>query len=116
MRRQTTRIVFFFFNDTATTEIYTLSLHDALPIFQLYVVGVFTSFTLSQTGMVRHWRKEGRRRSEEHTSELQSQSNLVCRLLLEKKKLANFLSSPWVLAWLVLVAVISVLLRPAACR
>src|SRR2546427_6847476 len=92
--------LFFFFNDTATTEIYTLSLHDALPILH-----------------VEHGRRTGRRerraarqtleqhhaervkiraavhigdslrlRSEEHTSELQSQSNLVCRLLLEKKK------------------------------
>src|SRR5436190_14687826 len=74
---------FFFFNDTATTEIYTLSLHDALPIYR------------------RHSRLMSRRakapsdplhlavfrdRSEEHTSELQSHSDLVCRLLLEKKK------------------------------
>src|SRR2546429_4181638 len=69
---------FFFFNDTATTEIYTLSLHDALPICPC-----------------RHWRsprsRPGRRpswpRSEEHTSELQSRLHLVCRLLLEKKKI-----------------------------
>src|SRR6266700_8220779 len=66
---------FFFFNDTATTEIYTLSLHDALPIFH----------------GPRCWRRRrpggaDRRRSEEHTSELQSRENLVCRLLLEKKK------------------------------
>src|SRR2546428_4996550 len=76
---------FFFFNDTATTEIYTLSLHDALPIFD-------------STGWRFHWMKRWRRlrrnreqasirrRSEEHTSELQSRSDLVCRLLLEKKK------------------------------
>src|SRR2546430_17238063 len=79
---------FFFFNDTATTEIYTLSLHDALPIFGAcgsaigppahaapridYVDGAIEPIL--------------ERRSEEHTSELQSQSNLVCRLLLEKKK------------------------------
>src|SRR2546430_12348400 len=74
---------FFFFNDTATTEIYTLSLHDALPI--------------SLNHGRQHQRADGRvgveigaheqhQRSEEHTSELQSQSNLVCRLLLEKKK------------------------------
>src|SRR2546430_8169457 len=72
---------FFFFNDTATTEIYTLSLHDALPISR---------------GPTERAREHGpvranvvavqRPRSEEHTSELQSQSNLVCRLLLEKKK------------------------------
>src|SRR6266481_9712674 len=67
---------FFFFNDTATTEIYTLSLHDALPISKNHP----------------RRRAEGRRscedfwRSEEHTSELQSQFHLVCRLLLEKKK------------------------------
>src|SRR5260221_10906509 len=86
MIEHSTRIFFFFFNDTATTEIYTLSLHDALPI------------------SIPHWRARcqcpcppllfaGRRlghkapaRSEEHTSELQSHSDLVCRLLLEKKK------------------------------
>src|SRR2546427_13301410 len=83
-------LIFFFFNDTATTEIYTLSLHDALPI--------------SPTIPAAHLRdRDGnveplshghdtlasgvpQGRSEEHTSELQSQSNLVCRLLLEKKK------------------------------
>src|SRR5688572_32108360 len=89
----------FFFNDTATTEIYTLSLHDALPIYAV----------LGRPEEGRHGHADGprgdrqevpevrevpreavhrqdRRRSEEHTSELQSQSNLVCRLLLEKKK------------------------------
>src|SRR2546430_17636620 len=73
---------FFFFNDTATTEIYTLSLHDALPIFGFIAVGVFrhTGFKFGRWWDVGWWR------SEEHTSELQSQSNLVCRLLLEKKK------------------------------
>src|SRR6516165_4358606 len=69
---------FFFFNDTATTEIYTLSLHDALPIA---APGTWSSHWS-------HWAMEPATtcRSEEHTSELQSQSNLVCRLLLEKKK------------------------------
>src|SRR2546430_10196226 len=78
---------FFFFNDTATTEIYTLSLHDALPI----------SNTCGSTSAdPTSWRPASQKRatncsptavrSEEHTSELQSQSNLVCRLLLEKKK------------------------------
>src|SRR2546427_1639201 len=83
--------MFFFFNDTATTEIYTLSLHDALPIFFLR-----ERWTLLPVGAAdrRAFPPAGRRglrgtapaRSEEHTSELQSQSNLVCRLLLEKKK------------------------------
>src|SRR2546430_15554421 len=77
-------LLFFFFNDTATTEIYTLSLHDALPISP-YSSSIrrprnFTAtiaiFSLAPIYL----------RSEEHTSELQSQSNLVCRLLLEKKK------------------------------
>src|SRR2546430_17685301 len=74
---------FFFFNDTATTEIYTLSLHDALPISwdeghgMGHVIG-----RAEPRGLL-----EDNVRSEEHTSELQSQSNLVCRLLLEKKKI-----------------------------
>src|SRR5256885_12700243 len=87
---------FFFFNDTATTEIYTLSLHDALPIF---IMGQMLSddrnrslafgrnsdlvipghHVAAKTGTTND-------RSEEHTSELQSPCNLVCRLLLEKKK------------------------------
>src|SRR2546429_7384643 len=80
---------FFFFNDTATTEIYTLSLHDALPIWPS-----------SRPRVRRPWTRRLRRgcaragpspspspsRSEEHTSELQSRLHLVCRLLLEKKK------------------------------
>src|SRR2546430_16639152 len=78
---------FFFFNDTATTEIYTLSLHDALPIFRRRSLGRYHS---RGTGTTRvgstEERSLSRARSEEHTSELQSQSNLVCRLLLEKKK------------------------------
>src|SRR2546427_7890740 len=83
---------FFFFNDTATTEIYTLSLHDALPI---WCRGADPSQTGARDRDRRRGGRRGRRhraclarsrRSEEHTSELQSQSNLVCRLLLEKKK------------------------------
>src|SRR2546430_7704549 len=79
-------LFFFFFNDTATTEIYTLSLHDALPIYW-----AFRRFCClaSRTARMRKRRAPARdafSRSEEHTSELQSQSNLVCRLLLEKKK------------------------------
>src|SRR2546430_12252322 len=71
---------FFFFNDTATTEIYTLSLHDALPISRRSDgrPGLEAPAPLEPS--------VPRVRSEEHTSELQSQSNLVCRLLLEKKK------------------------------
>src|SRR5690242_21265104 len=78
--------LFFFFNDTATTEIYTLSLHDALPIS---TVTIFSSCrrTCSSTRSSPTTTKVIReRRSEEHTSELQSHVNLVCRLLLEKKK------------------------------
>src|SRR2546430_16008993 len=73
--------VFFFFNDTATTEIYTLSLHDALPICDARVDlrCLDEAFDLEILALLHV-------RSEEHTSELQSQSNLVCRLLLEKKK------------------------------
>src|SRR2546427_9135413 len=75
--------VFFFFNDTATTEIYTLSLHDALPILVLDLEP--EAIAAEQLREILRARL-GRLRSEEHTSELQSQSNLVCRLLLEKKK------------------------------
>src|SRR2546430_7555316 len=78
--------VFFFFNDTATTEIYTLSLHDALPI-SLSQKGEGNEFFHLTSALNFSWSALTRRqRSEEHTSELQSQSNLVCRLLLEKKK------------------------------
>src|SRR2546421_426777 len=96
---------FFFFNDTATTEIYTLSLHDALPIYfdedihavyqfnqqALAPLQNFDTGTISGAAFARmtvaptdEFRVSGR--SEEHTSELQSRSDLVCRLLLEKKK------------------------------
>src|SRR6202008_5187191 len=74
------RANYFFFNDTATTEIYTLSLHDALPIFYGAVQGV-----IDRRG-VHHELTNINARSEEHTSELQSRQYLVCRLLLEKKK------------------------------
>src|SRR2546430_15834008 len=94
---------FFFFNDTATTEIYTLSLHDALPISS-FRRNIESQDSTMKSPVVAVWTKNSsyysRRpeperiallvsminRSEEHTSELQSQSNLVCRLLLEKKK------------------------------
>src|SRR5260370_40177779 len=85
---------FFFFNDTATTEIYTLSLHDALPI-STPTAGLEFNMPpsrrersgLARTNYATSARaKEEVLRSEEHTSELQSHLNLVCRLLLEKKK------------------------------
>src|SRR5688572_32414884 len=87
----TISLVFFFFNDTATTEIYTLSLHDALPIWRGCVRLAPAREGLSAVGgghphRVQPVRGRAHARSEEHTSELQSQSNLVCRLLLEKKK------------------------------
>src|SRR5256886_7337848 len=85
--------IFFFFNDTATTEIYTLSLHDALPILVVLrrahgPLELRARRHVPDVGVGRqqHLVVEEDVRSEEHTSELQSQSNLVCRLLLEKKK------------------------------
>src|SRR5437867_12291647 len=78
---------FFFFNDTATTEIYTLSLHDALPIFgaipevRVWIDEVHDIEVLADEKV-----SQDLKRSEEHTSELQSPYDLVCRLLLEKKK------------------------------
>src|SRR2546426_2874392 len=84
---------FFFFNDTATTEIYTLSLHDALPILWSRRVPESSTKTCSsrapgsaRTRTPRRGTSAPTTRSEEHTSELQSPCNLVCRLLLEKKK------------------------------
>src|SRR2546428_9035974 len=103
--------LFFFFNDTATTEIYTLPLHDALPIS-------FKSPSRNEDGFSRRARfqnlfvsagglgkrqlladdraKSAEARSEEHTSELQSRSDLVCRLLLEKKKSERLLNTTYV--------------------
>src|SRR2546430_17710013 len=91
--------MFFFFNDTATTEIYTLSLHDALPISSSRSIPTpqncssppssappTSSIPGTATWCSRCAISRVAARSEEHTSELQSQSNLVCRLLLEKKK------------------------------
>src|SRR2546422_1581792 len=92
---------FFFFNDTATTEIYTLSLHDALPISEvvrvrpvltvgfagaLLLAGEFEGVEARLRDAERWLDLTGSERSEEHTSELQSRLHLVCRLLLEKKK------------------------------
>src|SRR2546426_2445834 len=101
----TTQCIFFFFNDTATTEIYTLSLHDALPICDALglpeaEVGPVVAAVRGLVDAVPNGRAVPRprltatdpNRSEEHTSELQSPCNLVCRLLLEKKKtITNFL-------------------------
>src|SRR3712207_9307760 len=99
--------VFFFFNDTATTEIYTLSLHDALPIWTRGGSYWILSFSPDQACCGAGYRtasglllgqfgyafpQQGpllAKRSEEHTSELQSRQYLVCRLLLEKKKYIN---------------------------
>src|SRR2546426_7671863 len=91
-------LFFFFFNDTATTEIYTLSLHDALPIYRPRVhvppparfrclmaeCEMLSSVRFGEASLFSRTVAGGR--SEEHTSELQSPCNLVCRLLLEKKK------------------------------
>src|SRR3712207_4939556 len=85
-------MLFFFFNDTATTEIYTLSLHDALPIYLLqeHLRGAHRHAAAQHARAGGHrlgieLRRQGQR-SEEHTSELQSRQYIVCRLLLEKKK------------------------------
>src|SRR3712207_8011579 len=91
--------VFFFFNDTATTEIYTLSLHDALPIWFVGENFVSPNFQVRKPVIATKQNRrdlkrrstarsgvEDQTRSEEHTSELQSRQYLVCRLLLEKKK------------------------------
>src|SRR2546422_4932062 len=88
---------FFFFNDTATTEIYTLSLHDALPISRRRAARGQLAFGTVDTwllwkltrGRVHATDVSNASRSEEHTSELQSRLHLVCRLLLEKKKKSN---------------------------
>src|SRR3712207_8488939 len=97
----------FFFNDTATTEIYTLSLHDALPIWRKKNLPRSGGITCIRS-VVANWKSQaltgsstkigcgryggGNRshRSEEHTSELQSRQYLVCRLLLEKKNIASY--------------------------
>src|SRR5256885_9440407 len=103
--RSDVRFHLFFFNDTATTEIYTLSLHDALPIYRMnipilnsifsYLQGdgavILPEMQLTLFGLgillMGFSVDESMERSEEHTSELQSPCNLVCRLLLEKKTL-----------------------------
>src|SRR3712207_7050820 len=107
-----TSLLFFFFNDTATTEIYTLSLHDALPICETRPFrgagpassGAVRTTRAGSAGPSRRCRRTAPAapsaraadpnptRSEEHTSELQSRQYLVCRLLLEKKKKKNISS------------------------
>src|SRR2546426_7037612 len=93
-------LFFFFFNDTATTEIYTLSLHDALPIScnDPEIKALCLPFRIARlrgASLIQRKRELSghndsiAERSEEHTSELQSPCNLVCRLLLEKKKKKN---------------------------
>src|SRR2546425_2004436 len=83
---------FFFFNDTATTEIYTLSLHDALPISREGLDGAYGFYeAIDYTHRKADESESGSEpRSEEHTSELQSLAYLVCRLLLEKKKKTQY--------------------------
>src|SRR5215208_8420085 len=82
-------VFFFFFNDTATTEIYTLSLHDALPIPPYGNAAWLTAtMAVEYAGVLTARRPMSR--SEEHTSELQSRGHLVCRLLLEKKKQSSY--------------------------
>src|SRR3712207_8320491 len=84
----------FFFNDTATTEIYTLSLHDALPIWRragrprrsTRSCASWHRQAIDESRREENFRAQASGRSEEHTSELQSRQYLVCRLLLEKKK------------------------------
>src|SRR3989442_3216064 len=96
LRMRLTSLICFFFNDTATTEIYTLSLHDALPISRTIDVVQSvqdTSGTTVQVGALTGRVTSIDRRSEEHTSELQSRPHLVCRLLLEKKKTNTLLCS-----------------------
>src|SRR5688572_32182017 len=89
-KRQAISCCSFFFNDTATTEIYTLSLHDALPISNMTT----DPFSLMRGAFcLQRALANDLARSEEHTSELQSQSNLVCRLLLEKKKSTTMMMS-----------------------
>src|SRR5258708_33375827 len=75
----------FFFNDTATTEIYTLSLHDALPIYPLHLGKHDLWIRIRVLGPGHQPGRDEEDRSEEHTSELQSPDHIVCRLLLEKK-------------------------------
>src|SRR5690349_22923513 len=100
----------FVYKDTTNTEIYTLSLHDALPIFcdshvqfrnpaelSLHAPGILLALASRSRGV--HFTTHHAPRSEEHTSELQSRRDLVCRLLLEKKKDRHILSTPHSSTW-----------------
>src|SRR3712207_8824176 len=101
-------MICFFFNDTATTEIYTLSLHDALPIFNIICstarrsssnISNKRNSSITTSSNSRNRNTSSRisrciRRSEEHTSELQSRQYLVCRLLLEKKNTYHYNTLP----------------------
>src|SRR2546425_9414736 len=96
---------FFFFNDTATTEIYTLSLHDALPIYKIEKLALVHQELHRPPVVLMSWGKgllfkcvleRFSLRSEEHTSELQSLAYLVCRLLLEKKKKKQQIATPFI--------------------
>src|SRR5437763_2413732 len=88
------RLSFFFFTATATTEIYTLSLHDALPIWIFRMLQVPQGTTAGNHRIGGKVVRRRRRRLEEHTSELQSPMYLVCRLLLEKKKKKSVTTPP----------------------
>src|SRR2546425_9110031 len=98
---------FFFFNDTATTEIYTLSLHDALPIWSDLDARDHSRPDAADVAEPVFPRSliMGNARSEEHTSELQSLAYLVCRLLLEKKKNKKIISTLYSLPFLQVVSV-----------
>src|SRR3989442_11765789 len=83
-------VIHFFFNDTATTEIYTLSLHDALPISVIRKQALIINLPGQPKSIRETLQGLISARSEEHTSELQSRPHLVCRLLLQKKKQKSF--------------------------
>src|SRR3712207_7378304 len=107
-------LCFFFFNDTATTEIYTLSLHDALPISKSFSVSPPNSSSAPIGMRVEKLVASDRVRSEEHTSELQSRQYLVCRLLLEKKKKQHYGAIPFETVTIGKDVVFSVLLTSSA--
>src|SRR3712207_7078212 len=111
MIEQCLRKFFFFFNDTATTEIYTLSLHDALPILATSLQANSSSQSCRFPVVRSHvaTRVDQPSRSEEHTSELQSRQYLVCRLLLEKKN--TEIPSLLYLLYLILLVIAIILIK-----